>query len=62
MPRPRYEVVAEGEERTYHCISRCVRRAYLVGKDKVTNIRLTKTKSPLTIFFLTAYPVTPCRA
>ena len=36
MTIPRHETVVEGEERVYHCISRCVRRAYLCGQDKVT--------------------------
>jgi hypothetical protein len=34
MPRSKY--VLEGQEGVYHCVSRCVRRAYLNGFDKVT--------------------------
>ena len=33
---PRREIVAEGEIGAYHCMARCVRRAYLCGKDKLT--------------------------
>jgi REP element-mobilizing transposase RayT len=36
MTSPRSEVLLEGEESIYHCISRCVRRGYLYGKDKYT--------------------------
>jgi REP element-mobilizing transposase RayT len=35
LPRSRY--VKEGEEGVYHCISRCVRRAFLCGRDALTN-------------------------
>ena len=33
---PRREIVSENEVGIYHCTARCVRRAYLCGKDRVT--------------------------
>ena len=33
MAMARSEVVTEGVEAIYHCISRCVRRAFLCGTD-----------------------------
>jgi len=36
MGLPRSSYVPEGEEGVYHCISRCVRRAFLCGVDRVT--------------------------
>ena len=36
MTTPRKEIVHEGEEAVYHCISRCVRRAFLCGYDSQT--------------------------
>ena len=33
MAMARSEVVTEGVEAVYHCISRCVRRAFLCGTD-----------------------------
>ena len=36
MTYPRSHLVSEGEPGDYHVVSRCVRRAYLCGKDKVT--------------------------
>ncbi|HVJ80170.1 MAG TPA: hypothetical protein VNC50_03780, partial [Planctomycetia bacterium] len=32
----RREIVAKGEIGAYHCIARCVRRAFLCGKDPLT--------------------------
>ena len=34
MPYPRSQQISLGDTPYYHCISRCVRRAYLCGEDE----------------------------
>jgi hypothetical protein len=36
MTRPRSEIVLEGAQGAYHCVQRCVRRAFLCGVDQYT--------------------------
>ena len=39
MTRPRASLLSVADTPYYHCIGRCVRRAYLCGEDVVTGPR-----------------------
>lgn len=44
MTRPRSQIVSRTQRATYHCVTRCVRRAFLCGNDPVTGMSFEHRK------------------
>jgi len=38
MPKSRFSQISLQDTPYYHCVTRCVRRAFLCGEDKVSNL------------------------
>ncbi len=45
MTQARHLIVAEGQQAFYHCVTRCVRRAWLCGIDPITKVDYEHRKS-----------------
>jgi REP element-mobilizing transposase RayT len=45
MTRPRSELVSPADTPYYHCVCRCVRRAFLCGEDRLTNTDYSHRKA-----------------
>ncbi len=60
MTTARQEVLIQGEVGVYHCISRCVRRAWLCGDDPLSGVNLDNIVETH-IFNLIICPSVYCR-